>query len=114
MTSASFVILHSSFSSSYYRPMPPSKGNLIRHFSFVIRHSSFFSALCYALHGEGDAVAAQVHFDDADADVLVELDDVGGVADEAGGQLRDVYESVLMDADVDEGPEVGDVGDNTR
>ena len=44
--------------------------------------------------------------------MLVELDHVGGVGDASRGHLRDVDEAVLMDADVDEGTEIGDVGDD--
>ena len=54
-------------------------------------------------------MAAVVYFEHLDCDVLVELDDVGGVGDAAIGHLRDVDEAVLMDADVDESTEVGDV-----
>ncbi len=39
----------------------------------------------------------------------MKADDLCGVGDEAVGELRDVDESVLMDTDVDEGSEVGDV-----
>jgi hypothetical protein len=35
-----------------------------------------------------------------------------GSRDELGGELGDVDEAVLVDADVDEGAEVGDVGDD--
>src|SRR5262249_31798660 len=36
------------------------------------------------------------------------------VLDEAGGELRDVHEPVLMDADVHEGAEIGDIGHDAR
>ena len=37
-----------------------------------------------------------------------------GVADEAVRQFRDVYQSVLFNADVDKAAEVGDVGHDAR
>ena len=43
----------------------------------------------------------------------MKADDLCGVSDEAVGELRDVDESVLMNADVDEGSEVGDVRHDT-
>ena len=36
-------------------------------------------------HGEGDAVATVIDLGDADADVLMEFDDIGGMADELVG-----------------------------
>ena len=64
------------------------------------------------LHGEGDAVALEIDFDDGDLDFLADFDDFRGVADEVVGELADVDEAVLMDADIDEGAEGGDVGDD--
>ena len=58
-------------------------------------------------------VATHIDFDDTDADVLMKADDLCGVGDEAVGELRDVDESVLMNTDVDEGSEVGDVRHDT-
>ena len=43
----------------------------------------------------------------------MKADDLCGVSDEAVGELRDVDESVLMNTDVDEGSEVGDVRHDT-
>ena len=43
----------------------------------------------------------------------MKADDLCGVGDEVVGELRDVDESVLMDTDVDEGSEVGDVRHDT-
>ena len=43
-----------------------------------------------AFHGEGDAVAAEVDVEDADFDVLVEVDYLGGVVYTAVGQLADM------------------------
>ena len=44
----------------------------------------------------------------------MKADDLCGVGDEAVGELRDVDESVLMNTDIDEGSEVGDVRHDTR
>ncbi len=41
-------------------------------------------------HGEGDTVAAEVDVEDADVDVLVEVDYLGGVVHTAVGQLADM------------------------
>ena len=65
------------------------------------------------LHTQCDTFATHIYFDDTDADVLMKADDLCGVGDEAVGELRDVDESVLMDTDVDEGSEVGDVCNDT-
>ncbi len=46
--------------------------------------------------------------------MLVELDHIIGILDIAVGQLRDMHQAVLMDADIDEGAEVGDVGHDAR
>ena len=43
----------------------------------------------------------------------MKADDLCGVSDEAVGELRDVDESVLMNTDVDEGSEVGNVCHDT-
>ena len=66
------------------------------------------------LHTQCDTFATHIYFDDTDADVLMKADDLCGVSDEAVGELRDVDESVLMDTDVDEGSEVGDVRHDAR
>ena len=65
------------------------------------------------LHTQCDTFATHIYFDDTDADVLMKTDDLCGVGDEAVGELRDVDESVLMDTDVDEDTEVGDVCHDT-
>ena len=63
-------------------------------------------------HGEGDAFSGDVDFEDGDFDALLDFDDFVGVLDEAVGELADVDQAVLVDADVDEGAEGGDVGDD--
>ena len=65
------------------------------------------------LHTQPDTFATHIYFDNTDADVLMKADDLCGVGDEAVGELRDVDESVLMNTDVDEGSEVGDVRHDT-
>ncbi|AKU69725.1 hypothetical protein ADJ77_07525 [Prevotella fusca JCM 17724] len=61
------------------------------------------------LHTQPNPVTAHIDFDDTDTDVLMEADDLRGVGDEAVGELGDVDKTVLMDTDVDESTEVGDV-----
>ena len=67
-----------------------------------------------SFHGKRDALAAEVDGNDTDTNVLVEVHDTGGVGDVFVGQLTDVDESVLVNADVDEGSEVGDICHNAR
>ncbi|HEY1734154.1 MAG TPA: hypothetical protein VGG23_06880, partial [Acidimicrobiales bacterium] len=50
--------------------------------------------------------------EDLDLHDVTGLDHVVGVGDEILGQRRDVHEAVLVDADVDERAERGDVGDD--
>ena len=64
------------------------------------------------LHREGDALGFGVGGEDLDLDDLAGFDGFAGVLDEAVGQLGDVDEAVLVDADVDKGSELGDVGDD--
>ena len=63
-------------------------------------------------HGERDAFSFGIHLDHGDLDLLARLHDLGGVLDEAVGDLADVHESILVHADIDEGSEGGDVGDD--
>lgn len=63
-------------------------------------------------HGEGDAVAFEIDLGDGDVDFLADFDDFGSISDEVIGELGNVDESVLMDANIDEGTEGGDVGDD--
>ena len=72
----------------------------------------FFFEIGFGLHAEGDAISGEVDFDHSDVDVLADFDDFAGVFDEVVGELADVDEAVLVDADVDEGAEGGDVGDD--
>ena len=66
------------------------------------------------LHAQSHAFATLIDFYDTDTDVLMKVEDLCWVGDEAVGELRDVDESVLMNTDVDEGSEVGDVRHDTR
>src|ERR1700682_983570 len=43
---------------------------------------------------------------------MARFDGLGGLLDETVGELADVDQTVLMHADVDEGSELGDVGDD--
>ena len=53
-----------------------------------------------------------VYLEDPYPHLLMEMDDAVDVADKTVGDLRDMNQAILMDADVDKGPEVGDVGHN--
>ena len=69
-------------------------------------------SLCHAFHGERNAAAPEVDVSDANADMLVEADNIHRMADASVGELRNVDEAILMDADVYEGTEVCDVCDD--
>ena len=64
----------------------------------------------HALHAQRDALATEVDSDDAYTYMLVQADNLSGVGDVTVCQLGDVDKTVLMDTNVDEGSEVGDVG----
>ena len=66
------------------------------------------------LHTQPDTFAAHINFDDTNTDVLVKTDDLCGVGDETVGELGDVDKTVLMNTDVNEDTEVGDVRYDTR
>ena len=76
--------------------------------------SDSFVLLFYILHTQCDTFATNIDFDDTDANVLVEAYDLCGVGDKAVGELRDVDKTVLMDTDVNEGSEVGDIRHDAR
>ena len=61
-------------------------------------------------HGEGDAVTRDVDFHDFDLDHVAGLDRFVWVFDELLRQRRNVHQTVLVHADVDESTEVGHVG----
>jgi len=61
-------------------------------------------------HAQGDPLARQVDLENLDLDHVAGLDHAARVLDEAVGDRRDMYQSVLMDTDVDKGAEVGDIG----
>ena len=59
-------------------------------------------------------MAAHVHFYDLHFHMLMKLHHVSGMIHATVGELRDVHEAVLMDADVYESSEVCDVCDDAR
>ena len=64
------------------------------------------------LHGEGDAITFEVDFGDRYMDFLADFDDFGWVTHEFVSELTNVNESVLVDTDIDEGPEGGNISDD--
>ena len=64
------------------------------------------------LHGERNTPGFEIDAEHLHLDDLTRLDSVGRLLDEAVRKLADVNEAVLVDADVDEGSELGDVGDD--
>jgi hypothetical protein len=63
------------------------------------------------LQRQRDALTVHVNVEDLDLDLLADLDDLVRVVDVLPGQLRDVHETVHP-AEVDEGTEVDDRGDD--
>ena len=64
------------------------------------------------LHRQRDAVALTVYFYHTHLYMLVQLHHLSRVGHITIGQLRHVYQSVLMHAYVDKGAKVGNVGHN--
>ena len=60
---------------------------------------------------EGDALARIVDLEHADFDLLADLHDLGRILHERFGELRDVDEAIVVDPDIDERTERGDVRD---
>ena len=81
---------------------------------FLLKGFYGLVSLLQPFHGKRYALASQVYSDDANPYMLMEVNHLRGVADVAVGQLRYVYQSVLMDADVYEGSEIGDIRHDTR
>ena len=71
------------------------------------------SILGHALDGEADSVAFFVHVQDHDLDDITDLEGLAGVVQAARGDLGDVDQAVLVDADIHEGTEIDDVADGT-
>ena len=63
-------------------------------------------------HGKGNPVAREIDFHDGDLHALADFHDLAGIADEVIRKVADVDEAILMHADIHEGPEGGDVGDD--
>lgn len=54
-----------------------------------------------------------VDFEHADPEAIPRADDLTGIRDKAICELRHVDQAILVDSDIDEGAEVGHVGDHT-
>lgn len=65
-----------------------------------------------ASHGKGNPAALEVDGKHAHGNALPDLDDIGGVCRKGVAQFGDMDETVLMDADIDEGAEIGDIRDD--
>ena len=59
-------------------------------------------------------MASVVNLNHPDFYMLMELDHVEWMGDTTVRHLGDMHQTILMDADIDEGTEVGDIGDDTR
>ena len=71
-------------------------------------------SLLYSLHGEGDTLTAMVYLNDSYLDVLMEFHYVEWMGDTTISHLGNMHQSVLMDTDIYESSEVGDVRDDAR
>jgi hypothetical protein len=65
----------------------------------------------FQTHGQADTFARQIHFYHFDLDDVARRYHFVRVLDEGIGQRRNMHQAILMHADIDEGAEVGDVGD---
>ena len=55
-----------------------------------------------------------VNLDDSDTYVLVEFDNIEWMGNPAIGHLGDMYKSIVVDTNINEGTKVGDVCNNSR
>ena len=69
-------------------------------------------AAAVASHGKGNPAALEIDGKHAHGNALSDLDDIGGVSGKGVAQFGDMDETVLMDADIDEGAEIGDIGND--
>ncbi len=65
-----------------------------------------------SFHAKRYTIAATIYLYHSDADMLMELYHICWVGDATVGHLGDMYKTILMDTDIYEGSEIGDVGDN--
>ena len=64
-------------------------------------------------HRERNPFPRQIDFQNGDLYLLLHSYNFGRIAHESVGQLADVHQAVLVYADIDEGAESGDVGDDS-
>ena len=62
-------------------------------------------------HGQGNALAGYIHLHHLHLDDIPGFYHIPGVLDEGIRQRGNMHQTVLMHTDVDEGAEIGDVGD---
>ena len=83
----------------------------LRLFSRLFGPLAVRSGIHQGLHGESNAFGFGIGTQDLDLDDLTRLDCLGRIFDVSVGELADMDQAVLMNADVDEGPKLSDVGD---
>ena len=64
-------------------------------------------------HGKGDAHFLDVYADNGYVNHVAYADDFAGMLDEAVGDLGNVNQAVLMNADIDKRAEIGDVANRS-
>ena len=78
----------------------------------LLRSLAALSGSHEGLDGESDALGFKVSAEDLDLNDLTSFDGLRRLLDKAVGELANVDQTVLVDADVHEGPKLGDVGDD--
>jgi hypothetical protein len=66
-------------------------------------------SLTHLFHAQADAASLQIHLDDFDGHHVADADDLEGVFHITVGQLADMHQAVLLDADIHEGAEVNNI-----
>ena len=65
------------------------------------------------LHGQTDAMTLLIHFQNDHIDHVADLDCLAGMAQTTVRHLRNVDQTILMDADINEYAKVNDITDRT-
>ena len=73
----------------------------------TFNHSHLLFAAAHPFHTKGYALTTKVYTDDSDANMLMKMNNLGGIADIAVRQLGNMHQTVLMDSDIDEGTKIG-------
>ena len=78
----------------------------------MLRSLAALSGCHEGLDGESDAFGFKVSAENLDLNDLTGFDGLGRLFDKAVGELADVDQTILVNADIHERPKLGDVGDD--